>query len=132
VFDGPDADPLALDEVRALPPEALTVLPLALVPCHRLLAHPFAIEPLWRALDAGQSGEAAAQPEIVIIWRQDIEVHHRAVDDEEGRLLARTARGTTLAALCEQVDAPTDEEGAHKVFQILGRWLADGLLVRAD
>jgi hypothetical protein len=121
---------LTLDDVRALPPDELAGLPLALIPCHRLLVSAHAIDPLWRALDEGRPGEPAAGPEVLLVWRQELELHHRAIDPEEHHLLALAAAGTTLPRLCEEVTAPTTDEAAQRVFPILARWLGDGLLLR--
>jgi hypothetical protein len=125
LFDGPDAATLGLDDVRALAPPALAALPLGLVPCHRILVHPFAIDPLWRA--TGEQA-AAAKREVLLVWRQDIEVYHRVIDAEEQALLELAGKGTTLQHLCEQIAAESTEEGAHKVFNLVGRWLADGMV----
>jgi hypothetical protein len=127
LFDGPDAETLTLDEVRTLPADELASLPLALIPCHRLLEHPFALDPLWRALDEGPA-EPDRQAETLLVWRQDVEVYHRPVDAEERPLLALAAGGTTLARLCDEVVAASPEEGAQRVFNLVGRWLVDGLI----
>jgi hypothetical protein len=133
LHDGPDADPLGLDEVRGLPPEELAGLPLALIPCHRVLEHPFAIDPLWRALDEKRApGDLAREPEILLVWRQGVEVHHRVIDGEERALLAQAATGTTLQRLCEEVAGESTEAAAQKVFNLVGRWLADGLARRGQ
>ncbi len=56
---------------------------------------------------------------------------HRTVDAEERDLLAEAAAGTTVQALCERLAIAEDEAGAaQKVFHLLGRWLADGLVAR--
>jgi Putative DNA-binding domain len=133
VFDGPDAETLSLDDVRALPPTRLTALPLSLVPCHRLLHHGFAIDPSWRALEqAGEVVPPAPRPEDVLVWRQGVEVHHRPTGAGESALLALAARGTTVQHLCENIDARSIDDGAQKVFHLLARWLADGLVAQPE
>jgi hypothetical protein len=102
VFDGPDAPTLTLDAVRGLPPDEIPSLRLALIPCHRLV-----------------DGH--------LVWRQGVDVYDRAVDDEERDLLALAAAGTTLGALCERV-AGDVAEAAQRVFNLVGRWIADGLV----
>jgi hypothetical protein len=130
VFDGPDGETLTLDDVRALPPEQVATLPLKLIPCHRLLLHPIAVDPLWRALEEGEDGEPGEGPEVLLVWRQDIAVYHRAVEGDEGELLALAAEGTSLQRLCDHVAAPSTEEAAQQVFHLLARWLSDGLVLR--
>jgi putative DNA-binding protein len=128
LFDGPDAATLSLDQMRTLAPDQLPALPLRLVPCHRVLEHPFALDPLWRALEQGQTERPAAQPEVLLVWRQEVEVTHRPVDAEERSLLELASAGTTLGRLCDRVSAESAEEGALAVFNVVGRWLADGLV----
>jgi hypothetical protein len=133
IFDGPDATTVSLDDLRGLPPAELMAVPLALIPCHRLLAHNFAIDPLWRAIDDGRLPEpvvVSAEREVILAWRHDVDVSHRVIDGEERPLLALAAAGTTVERLCEEVNAGSTGEAAQKVFQLLGRWLADGVLIR--
>jgi hypothetical protein len=131
LHDGPDAETLTLDDVRALEPERLAALPLRLIPCQRLLVHPFALDPLWQALEAGAAWTGpAAEPEALLVWRQDIAVYHRVLDEEERALLEAAARGATLPTLAEAIPAAAIHEAAQRVFHLLGRWLEDGLLVR--
>src|ERR1022692_2565876 len=55
LFEGPDAEALTLDQIRALPPEALPELTLRAVPCHATLRTEYGILPLWRALEEGRA-----------------------------------------------------------------------------
>jgi hypothetical protein len=129
LFDGPDAETLSLDQVRALPPEQLTTRPLTLIPCHRVLAHDFSLDPYWRALDAGEEAAAPArQREVLLVWRQDLEVFHRPVDQAEEALLAAAREGASIQQLCEAVAAESTEAAAQQVFQTVARWLGDGLV----
>jgi hypothetical protein len=150
LFDGPDAEPLTLDQLRALPPAELATSSLRLVPCHRVLEHGFLLDPLWRALEQGQDGQDGqdgqegqggqegdapadppAAPEMLLVWRRDVDVVHRAIEADERDLLALAASGTTVQALCERLAVGEDEAGAaQKAFHLLGRWLADGLVTR--
>jgi hypothetical protein len=139
LFDGPDADALTLDAVRALPPEALPELALGAVPCHATLRTEYAISPLWRALEEGRAerveeddtpGDPAKVAETILIWRQQLTVFHRVVDADEVLCLPLLRDGATFAAVCEQVlaDAPA-ETAAQRAFELLARWLGDGLLI---
>jgi hypothetical protein len=104
LFDGPDAPALALDDIRQLSPEEIAKLPLRLIPCHRLLDH-----------------------ETLLVWRQDVDVFHRAIEPEERPLLALAVNGTTLAELCEHAEGYV-EDAAQRVFTLVGRWVSEGLL----
>jgi hypothetical protein len=111
LFDGPDAETLALADVQALGPEALPALSLHLIPCHRVVE---------------------TEGEATLVWRREVEIFERPVEAEERPLLALAAggAGTTLAALCDAVSAPSHEEAAQQIFQRVAGWLSDGLLRR--
>jgi len=136
LFDGPDAQALTLDAVRALPPEALPDLALRAIPCHATLRTEYAIAPLWRALEGsttedGNSFEAPPKsPETILIWRQQLTVFHRVVDPDEVVCLPLLRDGATFAAVCEQVlEGAAAEIAAQRTFELLARWLGDGLLL---
>src|SRR5207248_8690595 len=103
----------------------------ALIPSSRVLTHPFAIDPLWRALEEGQPPPAvAADPEALLVWRQDIAVYHRPLEDDERDVLSLIDGRRCLRALCDALPGGIDE-AALRLFNLLGRWMADGLLVAA-
>lgn len=141
LFDGPDADALTLDQVRALPPEALPELTLRAVPCHATLRTEYGILPLWRALEEGRAerseeddslGDPAKMFETILIWRQRLTVFHRVVDSDEVACLPLLRDGVTFATICEQLlqDTGTDA-AARRAFELLARWLNDGVLIAA-
>jgi len=140
LFDGPDAEALTLDAVRSLPPEALPELALRAIPCHAVLHTEYAIAPLWRALEGrspGSPGVGHAQvdrlAETILIWRQELTVFHRVADPDERLYLPLLQRGATFADLCDQVLARASdaEAAAGRAFELLARWLADGVLAAA-
>lgn len=132
--DGPDAEPLAMATMQGLPPDAFVALEVRLVPSHAVLEHAHALGPVWAALAGGESVAPAGKPETLLVWRRGFIVLHRAVDDPvEGTMLACAAQGATLGALCEAAVAsaatgPDTSEVAARAFQILARWIDDGLL----
>ena len=136
LFDGPDAEALTLDAVRALPPEALPELALRAVRCHALLHTEYAISPLWRALEADRPEKSPAphdppkSPETILVWRQDLTVFNRVLGPDETACLPLLRDGATFAAICEQVleGAPDAETAARRAFEHLAQWLTDELL----
>ncbi|HET6281853.1 MAG TPA: DNA-binding domain-containing protein [Polyangia bacterium] len=131
LFDGPDSVALTVEQLRSLTPAEITTLALAPVPCHAVLANEFAIADLWARLDAGgEAGEVSAAPEAMVVWRQDITVYHRRLDDDELPLLRLVQAGTTIAALCDVVGQGSGdvEQAALRVFALLHCWVKDGLL----
>lgn len=136
LFDGPDAEPLTIDQLRGLAPEAFMALPVKLIPCHALLAHRPAWSTVWERLGAADTGQPDARAEVVLVWRLGFAVRHRPVDDGgEQAMLERAAAGATLGALCEAFVAasPAAADGATlaaQAFGVLARWVDDGLLTR--
>jgi hypothetical protein len=123
LFDGPDADPVTLEELRTAAGELMNLV-LCPVPCARLLSHPFALSEVWESPDEAP----ALRPETLLVWRQDVEVFHRPIDDGE-RAIFSMLDGRPLQAICDHLPG-TVEEAAQALFNVLGRWLADGLLTR--
>jgi putative DNA-binding protein len=104
LVDAPDAEPLAAAAL-ALPPGELEARRLALVPAHGFV-------PGLRLL----------------VWRDDVTVRERRIDDDdEWRALAAVARGATIGELGALLPGSVDA-AAHRLFQLLGRWIEDGLL----
>jgi hypothetical protein len=146
LFDGPDAEALTLGVVRAMPPRSLPELPLRTVPCLATLPTERAIAPLWRALeDAGAERPAdpatldamVPPPEArgtILIWRKDLTVFHRVLDADEVVCLPLLQAGTTFAAVCERAlaDAADAEAAARRAFELLARWIDDGVLAATD
>jgi hypothetical protein len=137
LVDGPDAEPLTLDMVRARPPEQLGELTLRLVPSHALLDDRFRISETWRAIDPAAPGGPVAppapEPETLLVWRPDLDVRHRVVEPAEAVWLRRLSSApTSFGALCEALAADqTGDAAARQAFELVSRWLADGLLATA-
>ena len=129
VFDGPDATPVSLAALRALAPERFGALHLSLIPAHRVLVNRFTIAPTWRA-EAPDAPPREA-PETLIVWRREVDVFHRAADDEEARWFPRLADpgGVAFEALCAALaETRADEAAAARAFQLVARWAGEGLL----
>lgn len=130
LFDGPDATPLTLDEVRSLSPEEIMELTLGLIPCHRWLEHSYALDPLWHRLDRGEGpSEPAEDSETLLVWRHGIAVHHRVLPPEELALLRLIDGRRSLRAICDELTSGSVEEVAQQIFNALGRWIQEELLV---
>ena len=128
LFDGADAEPLTLAALQGLTAEAFSTLGVRLIPAQRMLVHAFQLSRGW---DSGAAPDRG--PETLLVWRRDAVVHHRAVSSAaEVAMLRRAADLTTLAELCEVfagIAAAGDEAAlAAEAFQILARWVDDGLL----
>ncbi len=135
-FDGPDATPLGVAELAALPPEAWTHVGLLWHPtCQRLrLAHNTLA--IWSALDQDEAPPEAQPlqvPTELLVWRLDLRPHFRSLGALEAsaidRLMAGDGFATTCEALAEAFPAldVTPETGV-----LLRRWAEEGLLIGLD
>jgi hypothetical protein len=131
VFDGPDASPVSIASLRDVPPDRFGALRFRLIPAHRVLENRFAIASAWRA-ENGNDTPPRAAPETLIVWRRDVTVYHRAVDEDEARWLPRLAheRGVEFGDLCAALaDKLSDEAAAARAFQLVARWASEGMIV---
>lgn len=127
VFDGPDATPVSLAALRGIAPERFGALRLSLIPARRVLANRFTIAPTWR--DAAATPREA--PETLIVWRRDVDVLHRAADDDEARWFPRLVDpgGVAFEALCAALaETRDDAAAAARAFELVARWAGEGLL----
>lgn len=129
LFDGPDTAVVTFDEVRAMSPERLAALPVRLIPTQRLLRvhHHIDLVEQWDEDSEPLRGEAA-----ILVWRRDLQIQDRVLDELEAQALAHCAEAAPpFAALCERLAEQRDEQAATvAAFQFLARWLVDGLIAR--
>ena len=132
LFDGPDAEPLTLDELRARAPEDFVTLPLPLVPSHRFLDVSHAVDDVWRAAeDASPIEPPAAEACTLLVWRHDVTVYHRRLDAREREALVRARDGAPFGVICDWLaETMPVEEAGPAAFQLLARWVGDGIIAR--
>jgi hypothetical protein len=126
VFDLADQRSLAVEALRALPPERFADLPLRLIDAHRFVDADATALALW--------DPARDTPDVtggVLVWRQSVTVYHRALGATERGALETIARTTTtFGAICEQLAVGlADEQAAAQAFSWLSTWATDGLIV---
>ena len=77
--------------------------------------------------------EPAQGTNAVIVWRRGTSVHYRILEDAETDALALLQKGARFAAICEAIAiANSSSDQVALIGQLLARWLADGIIVRAD
>jgi hypothetical protein len=130
VFDGPDAAPLAQDEVAALG-DALPDLRLAWVPASVVVPLAWTVDDLWSAIeDAQPTVEPAAEPRVVLVWRRELSVLHRTLDADEARLAPLIAQGASFADVCGVLGEIHGAEASQRAVELLVRWLQASALAR--
>jgi hypothetical protein len=130
LYDGQDTEVLTLEQVRALPPDAISTFFLRAIPGHAVVTSRFTLSASWRALGAGEAPDPISHlPETLLVWRQGLEVNHRPVEADEETLLSTVRAGARLDQLCERLlESVPDKRATERAFQIVGRWVADGLI----
>jgi putative DNA-binding protein len=128
VFDGPDARPLAQDDVAALG-DRLPALRLSWVPSSVIVPLAWAVDDLWSAIEDGLPGfEPAPASRVVLAWRRDIAVLHRTLDEDEAQLAPQLARGASFAEVCEVLGEVHGDAASQRAVELLLRWLQAGAL----
>jgi putative DNA-binding protein len=132
LFDGPDAEVVTLDDLRALAPDEFVSLPLPLIPSLMLLDVEAAVDDVWRAAEhAEEIVPPAPGARTLLVWRQDVTVYHRALEPLERDALLCAQKGAPFGVICDLVAErlPADE-AAPATFQLLARWVGDGIIAR--
>ena len=144
-FDAPDAASLTLAELGKLPPDAWPSHRFALLPSVDFVELTWAVEPIWRALNADPEAQTDA-PEpgahTLLVWRPGLDCQWRAVDAVEAGALRALQRGDTFAECCAVIAAGVEQgreqrqdqdqaqghDSAAIAVGFLQRWIVDGVL----
>lgn len=133
-FDAADAELVAVDDLSAVPAAEWPSLTLDFHPAVQRTKTTWNIGPIWRAVDAG-----AAVPEPVrsddpvqlMLWRKDLVVYWRSVDDVEASALDAFASGSSFADVCEGLcDWMNADDVPVAAAGMLRQWISEGLVTR--
>jgi hypothetical protein len=104
---------------------------MKLHPASYVLELEWPVEPLLRAIELGEPWtEPAREPKTILVWRRNMQVFYRAIQEPEHAGLARAREGAPFADICEAIAGASDAaEPATLIDQLLNRWIADGVLV---
>ena len=122
VFDAPDAEPLGLDELRAVSPEDWGGLRFALVPAVELLVADWPVHETWAPGESPEEGTVMPRRTALRVWRKGFAVYHAAMDGAEESAVLRLRAGEPFAAICEVLEAPA------QAAALLLRWVEDALI----
>jgi hypothetical protein len=143
-FDAPDAPPLDLATVAAVPEDAWPSARLVLQPSVQRLALRYPAHEARLAVRSGELSAAEAMkrpprppptPTYVVLFRGAERLQCLAIDPDAYALLDELARGTALGDACERVATAFGASGAsfeEKVGAWFQQWTALGWLSRVD
>ncbi len=130
-FDARDAEPLPVERLRELEPEAWPGARFELTPSLRVVAALGRVDEVWQAAKGGEPiVPPPPVPATFRVWRQELRVFHRLLGDAELAAIRAVEAGKRFAEVCE-VAAGTagEEQAAGESAQMLSRWFADGMVV---
>lgn len=132
-FVGPDAPALTVDALGATDWDRAL---LHVTPTLDLGPLSTNVPAIWTALAAGQmppAVELLPEPGSILVWRQDQVSKFRAIDQIERQALLAVRGGLSFAALCDAMVATYgQDDGIARAGQLLGQWLADGLITAVE
>ncbi|WP_104911245.1 DNA-binding domain-containing protein [Pseudomonas sp. LG1D9] len=133
-FDAPAGQPLALEDMARLAPEAWPSLQVEWGSSVQQVLCRFNSLQIWRAVKAQAAfpgSLALQQAEVCLIWRDQQVCRYRSLEPTEAYALAGMAdQGWTFSELCAEL-AVTYQEGAPlQAVTWLKQWVEDGLLQR--
>src|SRR5207302_663705 len=102
VFDAPDASPLTLDDLRAVPPEEWPDLRFAPLPALARVVADWPVHELW----SDPSRPVAPVRTALRVWRDGFLVYQAPMDAVEEAGFGHLLAGAPFAALCETVGDP--------------------------
>ena len=127
-FDAADAQVLDASALAARAPEQWASLRLALHPSVHLLTCAWPVHTVRAAVDRGESAsDPSPGPTPLCVWRQDLTVFHRLLDEVDFAALQAVSRGVSFGDVCAVVceSVPADAAPAQ-VAAAVARWLANG------
>jgi hypothetical protein len=131
-FDGPDAEPLRIDALAALAPEAWPRLVFKPHPTALRLTFNTNAADIWCALKeetAPPKPKALPEPQAILVWRQDFMTRFRPLPTEEAMMWDEAAKGVRFGVLCEMVATFAGEDEAElRAATYLKGWVDMGML----
>ena len=130
VFDAADEPALERADLLSLAPEAWAAIGLRTVPAFRRVVCERGEARFVRAQRRGEPRpEEGLQAETIAVWREGERAVFRAVDELEGRALARVESGTSFGELCVWLAGEMPEaQAAGRAAGWLAEWLDAGWL----
>jgi hypothetical protein len=134
-FDAADAEPLALSDLAAIPPENWSELVFEPHPSARRLTFTTNAHALWLALrDDEEPPQVETLPTAqgALVWRHESTPKIRRMSGEEAMMWNEAVNGVPFGALCELAAIYDDPDTAPlRAAQHLQGWIMSGLLVKA-
>ena len=126
VFDAPDACPIGMADLLALPEAEWPGACLRPIPALEVVASDWPLHRIW------DGSRPDRTPTVLRVWRQDGGVYHCAMDATERVALAALREGRSFGEICEATADIDPAEAATEAAALLARWIEDGLIAGFD
>lgn len=124
VFDAADSRALSREDLAAVPLERFPELVLALVPATVLVPLRWTADELWSAIeDDSQRSTPVPCERTVLVWRRELRVLHRTLDDDEALLVRQAVPGATLANMSARLADYDATQPEQRMVELLARWI---------
>lgn len=132
VLDAADDQALGVPELGALAPEFWPRMRITFQRALRRLDLAWNVPIVWKAVREGKQAPPLAEldsPLPWLLWRRGMEVHWRALGEEERFALDTAREGGTFGAICEGMLAFAERaEVPLRAAGFLKQWIVDGLV----
>jgi hypothetical protein len=134
-FNGPDAGPL---DVASLADVDWDAARLHLAPTLLMRSMKTNCAALWGALTDDNPEPPAAEllpePMVITVWRHDLMPRFHSVSHEEHQALRMALDGLAFGPMCQALTSADEDAGkaAERMGAMLGRWIAEGVLVAVE
>jgi hypothetical protein len=133
VFDAADAEPIEVQTLAEVAPEAWAGLRFELHPSLRRLDLDWNAPQLWKALTGETPApKAARQQEAVawLLWRRDLQIYFRPLVAPEAQALDAVRNGQSFGEICVALCAISSEAQAPAIAAgYLRGWVESGMII---
>ena len=139
-FDAADETPLAMEILGVTPEQDWPLLRFAFHPGVVLVEAPAAALAAYEAVQRGEEeadlSEIADEDLTLLVWREELEVHYRALDELEALALREARAGKPFGEICALLAFARPDEAAENLTALAARllvgWFGAGMIVAAQ
>jgi hypothetical protein len=133
VFDAADAEPVEVQALAEVAPEAWAGLTFELHPSLRRLDFEWNAPQLWKAVTGATAAPDAAKVHEAVawlLWRRDLQIYFRPLDRAEAQALDAVGNGQSFGELCVALCADTSDTEAPAIAAgYLRGWVESGMII---
>lgn len=131
LFDHEDTAVATLEELQGIDPELWGNMRLEMISALNVMSLPANVPPICQQLAQRENIESADLEDEVpwLLWRKEMIVHWRSLDEIEHAALLAVLSGATFAEICQQMTTYLDEEQVPTMaMQLLLQWCNDQVI----